>query len=155
MAGVIQQDAATAGITKGYTVQLTTKGQPVEVTAAALNDVLGCFTGLKATAEGTTLTYAYDFGIVGIKRDTAGWVVTAKVQGEGAAPAGFAKGNAYVLSVTAGGTEKKVQLTGESGVDETSAATGTVELRVPDTALEGVGDGFTLGVSVSRNAPAQ
>ena len=152
IADIIQQDATTAGITKGYTVQLTTKGQPVEVTADALNDVLGCFTNLTATAEGSVLTYAYDFGIVGIKRDTAGWVVTAKVQGENAAQAGFAKGNYYVLSVTAGGSEKKVQLTGESGVNETSAATGTVELTVPDTALEGVGDGFTLGVSVSRTA---
>lgn len=155
----LRQAAAKEGITNGnYTVQLRTKGGQTTIAspdAAALNDVLGCFTDLKATAEGTTLTYAYDFGIVGIKRNTTGdgWVVTAKVQGEGAAPAGFAKGNAYVLSVTAGGTEKKVQLTGESGVDETSAATGTVELTVPDTLLEGVGDGFTLGVSVSRNAP--
>ena len=68
IANGIQQDATTAGITKGYTVQLTTKGQPVKVTADMLNDVLGCFTGLKATAnaEGTTLTYVYDFGVVAI-----------------------------------------------------------------------------------------
>lgn len=161
----LRQAAAKEGITNGnYTVQLRTKGGQTTIAspdAATLNDVLGCFTGLKATAnaEGTTLTYAYDFGIVGIKRNTTGdgWVVTAKVQGEGAAQAGFAKDNYYVLSVTAGGSEKKVQLTGESSVDETSAATGTVELTVPDTALEGLtlDDGFTLGVSVSRTAPAQ
>lgn len=160
VAEAIQQAAQNAGIeNKGYIVRLTTGGQSVDVTAATLNDVLWCFTGLKATASAdkATLTYAYDFGIVGIKRNTTGdgWVVTAKVQGENAAQAGFAKGNYYVLSVTAGGSEKKVQLTGESGVNETSAATGTVELTVPDTALEGVGDGFTLGVSVSRTAPAQ
>ncbi len=158
----LRQAAAKEGITNGnYTVQLRTKGGQTTIAspdAATLNDVLGCFTGLKATAnaEGTTLTYAYDFGIVGIKRNTTGdgWVVTAKVQGEGAAQAGFAKDNYYVLSVTAGGSEKKVQLTGESSVDETSAATGTVELTVPDTALEGLtlDDGFTLGVSVSRTA---
>lgn len=155
----LRQAAAKEGITNGnYTVQLRTKGGQTTIAspdAATLNDVLGCFTNLTATAEGSVLTYAYDFGVVGIKRNTTGdgWVVTAKVQGEGAAQAGFAKGNAYVLSVTAGGTEKKVQLTGESGVDETSAATGTVELTVSGTLLEGVGDGFTLGVSVSRNAP--
>ena len=154
----LRQAAAKEGITNGnYTVQLRTKGGQTTIAspdAATLNDVLGCFTGLKATAnaEGTTLTYAYDFGIVGIARTAEGWVVTAKVQGENAAQAGFAKGNYYVLSVTAGGSEKKVQLTGESGVDETSAATGTVELTVPDTLLEGVDDGFTLGVSVSRTA---
>ena len=156
----LRQAAAKEGITNGnYTVQLRTKGGQTTIAspdAATLNDVLGCFDNLTATADTdkTTLTYAYDFGIVGIARNDAktGWVVTAKVQGENAAQAGFAKGNAYVLSVTAGGTEKKVQLTGESGVDETSAATGMVELTVPDTALEGVGDGFTLGVSVSRTA---
>ena len=160
VAAVIQQAAQTAGIeNKGYTVRLMTKEQSVDVTADMLNDVLGCFTNLTATASAdkATLTYAYDFGIVGIARNAEnnGWVVTAQVRQEGNDNAGFAKGNYYVLSVTAGGSEKKVQLTGESGVGETSAATGTVELAVPDTALEGLtlDDGFTLGVSVSRNAP--
>lgn len=160
VATAIQQAAKNAGIeNKGYAVQLRTKGGQTTIAspdAETLNDVLGCFDNLTATADTdkTTLTYAYDFGIVGIARNDAktGWVVTAKVQGEGAAQAGFAKGNAYVLSVTAGGTEKKVQLTGESGVNEANITTGTVELTVPDTALEGVGDGFTLGVSVSRTA---
>ena len=143
IANVIQQDATTAGITKGYTVQLTTKGQPVEVTADMLNDVLGCFIGLKATAnaEGTTLAYAYDFGIVGIKRDTNGWVVTAKVQGEGAAPAGFAEGNAYTLTVN--GTEVSV-------VNATVNEGGTVTLPLADSAVQG--DDFTLGVKVGRPA---
>lgn len=143
----IQQDATTAGITKGYTVQLTTKGQPVEVTAAALNDVLGCFTGLKATAnaEGTTLTYAYDFGIVGVKRDTNGWVVTAKVQGANA-EAGFAKGNDYTLTVN--GTEVSV-------AGATVGEGGTVTLPLPGDKV--TGDAVTLGVKVSRRAqtPAQ
>ena len=153
--------ASDAGITGTYAVAITTGGATVQVTTAEaatqLQEVLECFTGLTLKGDSTsnTVTVVYDFGVVGIKRNTTGdgWVVTAKVQGEGAAQAGFAKGNAYVLSVTAGGTEKKVQLTGESGVDETSAATGTVELTVSGTLLEGVGDGFTLGVSVSRNAP--
>ena len=146
---VIQKDAATAGITKGYTVQLTTKGQPVEVTADMLNDVLGCFTDLKATAnaEGTTLTYAYDFGIVGIKRNTTGdgWVVTAKVQGANA-EAGFAADNVYTLTVN--GTEVSV-------AGATVGEGGTVTLPLPDTAVSG--DAVTLGVKVSRPAqtPAQ
>ena len=155
----LNKAATEAGITGEYDVAITTKGEPVQVADAAdvarLQEVLDCFTGV-ATGDSAsnTVTVAYDFGIVGIKRNTTGngWVVTAKVQGENAAQAGFAKGNYYVLSVTAGGSEKKVQLTGESGVNETSAATGTVELTVPDTTLEGVGDGFTLGVSVSRTA---
>ena len=93
----LRQAAAKEGITNGnYTVQLRTKGGQTTIAspdAATLNDVLGCFTGLTATADGTTLTYAYDFGIVGIKRNTTGdgWVVTAKVQGANA-EAGFAKG---------------------------------------------------------------
>lgn len=157
IANGIQQDATTAGITKGYTVQLTTKGQPVEVTADMLNDVLGCFTGLKATAnaEGTTLTYAYDFGVVGIKRNTTdnGWVVTAKVQGEGAAQAGFVEGNAYALTVKVPGETGSGRNVNVQTVDETAAATGTVELTVPDTALQDLGDEpFTVGVSVSRTA---
>ncbi len=148
--------AEQVGITGEYAVAITTGDATVPVTTAEaatqLQEVLECFTGLtlKASTEGgNTVTVVYDFGIVGIKRNTTGdgWVVTAKVQGENAAQAGFAAGNYYVLSVTAGGSEKKVQLTGE-----TSAATGTVELTVPDTLLEGVDDGFTLGVSVSRTA---
>ena len=153
--------AEQAGITGEYAVAITTGDATVQVTTAEaatqLQEVLECFTGLtlKASTEGgNTVTVVYDFGITGIKRNTTGdgWVVTAKVQGENAAQAGFAKGNAYVLSVTAGGTEKKVQLTGESGVDETNITSGTVELTVPDAALEGVGEPFTLGVSVSRTA---
>lgn len=143
IADIIQQDATTAGITKGYTVQLTTKGQPVEVTADMLSEVLGCFTGLKATAnaERTTLTYAYDFGIVGIARTAEGWVVTAKVQGEGAAPAGFAEGNAYTLTVN--GTEVSV-------ANATVNEGGTVTLPLADSAVQG--DDFTLGVKVARPA---
>lgn len=156
IAEAIQQAAETAGLTKAYTVQLTTKGQPVEVTADMLNDVLGCFTNLTATAEGSVLTYAYDFGVVGVKRNTAdnGWVVTAKVQGENA-EAGFAEGNAYALTVKVPGETGSERIVNVTTVNETSITSGTVELTVPDTALEGVGDGFTLGVSVSRNAPAQ
>ena len=149
IAEVIQQDAATAGITKGYTVQLTTKGQSVEVTAEALNDVLGCFIGLKATAnaERTTLTYAYDFGIVGVKRnaDGDGWVVTAKVQGANA-EAGFADGNVYTLTVNGEETTVTGATVGEGG---------TVTLPLPGD--EVTGDAVTLGVKVSRPAqtPAQ
>ncbi len=140
IANGIQQDATTAGITKGYTVQLTTKGQPVEVTADMLNDVLGCFTNLTATAEGSVLTYAYDFGIVGIKRNTNGWVVTAKVQGANA-EAGFAEGNVYTLTVN--GTEVSV-------ANATVNEGGTVTLPLADSAVQG--DDFTLGVKVSRPA---
>lgn len=145
----IRRAAAEAGVTDGnYTVQLTTKGQPVEVTADMLNDVLGCFTNLTATAEGSVLTYAYDFGVVGIKRNTTdnGWVVTAKVQGEGAAPAGFAEGNAYTLTVN--GTEVSV-------ANATVNEGGTVTLPLADSAVQG--DDFTLGVKVSRpeQTPAQ
>ena len=123
-----------------------------------LSEVLGCFTGLKATAnaEGTTLTYAYDFGIVGIKRDTAGWVVTAKVQGEGAAQAGFAEGNAYALTVKVPGETGSERNVNVQTVNETNITFGTVELTVPDAALQDLGDEpFTVGVSVSRTAPAQ
>lgn len=155
IADVIQQDATTAGITKSYTVQLTTKGQPVEVTADMLNDVLGCFTGLKATAnvEGTTLTYAYDFGITGIKRTAEGWVVTAKVQGENAAQAGFAAGNAYALTVKVPGETGSERIVNVTTVDDANIGSGTVELTVPDAALQDLGDEpFTVGVSVSRTA---
>lgn len=148
IAEAIQQAAETAGLTKAYTVQLTTKGQPVEVTADVLNDVLGCFTNLTATAEGSVLTYAYDFGIVGVKRNTAdnGWVVTAKVQGANAG-AGFAEGNVYTLTVN--GEEVSV-------TDATVGEGGTVELTLPDSAVQGDGP-LTLGVKVSRPAqtPAQ
>ena len=149
--------ASDAGITGTYAVAITTGDATVQVTTAEaatqLQEVLECFTGLTLKGDSTsnTVTVVYDFGIVGIKRNTTdnGWVVTAKVQGENAAQAGFAAGNYYVLSVTAGGSEKKVQLTGE-----TSAATGTVELTVPDAVLQDLtlDDGFTLGVSVSRTA---
>lgn len=144
----IRRAAAEAGFTDGdYTVQLTTKGQPVEVTADMLNDVLGCFTGLKATAnaEGTTLTYAYDFGIVGVKRDTNGWVVTAKVQGANA-EAGFADGNVYTLTVNGEETTVTGATVGEGG---------TVTLPLADTEVQG--DAVTLGVKVARpeSTPAQ
>ena len=145
----IRRAAAEAGVTDGnYTVQLTTKEQTSAATAATLNDVLGCFTNLTATAEGSVLTYAYDFGIVGIKRNTTGdgWVVTAKVQGENAAQAGFAKGNAYTLTVN--GTEVSV-------ANATVNEGGTVTLPLADSAVQG--DDFTLGVKVSRpeQTPAQ
>ena len=160
IAEAIQQAAETAGLTKAYTVQLTTKGQPVEVTADMLNDVLGCFTNLTATAEGSVLTYAYDFGVVGIKRNTTdnGWVVTAKVQGENAAQAGFAKGNAYVLKVTVPGEtgSERIVNVPAANVSEANITTGTVELAVSDADLQDLGDEpFTVGVSVSRTAPAQ
>lgn len=143
IADIIQQDATTAGITKGYTVQLTTKGQPVEVTADALNDVLGCFTGLKPTAEGTKLTYAYDFGIVGVKRNTTdnGWVVTAQVQGAPGAAAGFAEGNVYTLTVNGAPAADASATVGENG---------TVTFTVPDASV--AGETCTLGVKVARPA---
>lgn len=154
----LRQAAAKEGITNGnYTVQLRTKGGQTTIPspdADALNDVLGCFTDLKPTAEGTTLTYAYDFGIVGIKRNTTGdgWVVTAKVQGAGGAVAGFAEGNAYTLKVTVPGETGSERNVNVQTVDEGNIGSGTVELTVPDAALQGVDDGFTLGVSVSRTA---
>ena len=146
----IRRAAAEAGVKGAYTVQLTTKGQSVEVTAEALNDVLGCFIGLKATAnaERTTLTYAYDFGIVGVKRnaDGNGWTVTAKVQGAAGAKAGFAEGNVYTLTVNGEETTVTGATVGEGG---------TVTLPLPGD--EVTGDAVTLGVKVSRPAqtPAQ
>lgn len=134
----LRQAAAKAGITNGdYTVQLTTGGgKSVEATAAALNDVLGCFTGLTATAdaEKTTLTYAYEFGIVGIKRNTANtsWEVTVKVTGAGGAAAGFAKRNVYTVN------EETV-----ASPDETQAAQGVVVLPVTGELKE-------VSVSVAR-----
>ena len=107
--------AEQAGITGEYAVAITTGDATVPVTTAEaatqLQEVLECFTDLtlKASTEsGNTVTVVYDFGIVGIKRNTTGdgWVVTAKVQGEGAAQAGFAEGNAYTLTVN--GTEVSV-----------------------------------------------
>lgn len=157
--------ATEAGFTGEYAVAITTGGATVQVTTAEaatqLQEVLDCFTGLtlKASTEGgNTVTVVYDFGVVGIKRNTSGdgWVVTAKVQGENAAPAGFAAGNYYVLSVTTGetGSERRVVV---QTVDESNIGTGTVVLTLPDTALEGVGEPFTLGVKVSRpeQTPAQ
>lgn len=150
----VRQAARDAGIKGAYTVQLKTGEKAVAAAVDTLSEVLECFTGLKATAnaEGTTLTYAYDFGVVGVKRNTAdnGWVVTAKVQGANA-EAGFAEGNAYTLSVKTGSTERNVNV---QTVDESAAATGTVELTLTDTDLGGLtlDDGFTLGVSVSRTA---
>ena len=98
----LRQAAAKEGITNGnYTVQLTTGGkQPVEATAATLNDVLGCFTGLTATvsADKATLTYAYEFGISGVQRTAEGWEVVVKVTGAGGAAAGFAEGNVYTVN---------------------------------------------------------
>lgn len=154
--------AEQAGFTGEYAVAITTGDATVQVTTAEaatqLQEVLECFTGLtlKATVEGGNMvTVVYDFGVVGIKRNTTdnGWVVTAKVQGENAAPAGFAEGNAYTLKVTVPGETGSERNVSEAlTVNEANIATGTVELTVPDTLLEGVGDGFTLGVSVSRTA---
>lgn len=157
--------AENAGFTGEYAVAITTGGATVQVTTAEaatqLQEVLECFTGLtlKATVEGgNTVTVVYDFGVVGIKRNTTGdgWVVTAKVQGENAVQAGFAEGNAYALTVKVPGETGSERNVNVQTVDESAAATGTVELTVPDTALEDLGDEpFTLGVSVSRTAPAQ
>ncbi len=145
----IRRAAAEAGVTDGnYTVQLTTKEQTSAATAATLNEVLGCFTNLTATAEGSVLTYAYDFGIVGIKRNTTGdgWVVTAKVQGENAAQAGFAAGNVYTLTVNGAPAADASATVGENG---------TVTFTVPDASV--AGETCTLGVKVSRpeQTPAQ
>ena len=143
----LRQAAAKEGITNGnYTVQLRTKGGQTTIAspdAATLNDVLGCFTGLTATADGTTLTYAYDFGIVGIKRNTTGdgWVVTAKVQGANA-EAGFAKGNVYTLTVNGAPAADASATVGENG---------TVTFTVPDASV--AGETCTLGVKVSRPEP--
>lgn len=146
--------AEQAGITGEYAVAITTGGETVTVTTAEaatqLQEVLECFTGLtlKATVEGGNMvTVVYDFGVVGIKRDTAGWVVTAKVQGENAAPAGFAEGNAYTLTVN--GEEVSV-------TDATVGEGGTVTLPLADTEVQGDGP-LTLGVKVSRpeQTPAQ
>lgn len=119
----LRQAAAKEGITNGnYTVRLTTGGeQPVEATAATLNDVLGCFTGLTATASAdkATLTYAYDFGISGVWRTTDGWKVVVKVTGAGGATAGFAEGNVYTVN----------EVTVESP-DVSQAAQGEVVLSV-------------------------
>lgn len=101
----LRQAAAKEGITNGnYTVQLRTKGGQTTIAspdADALNDVLGCFTGLTATASAdkATLTYAYEFGIVDVVRRTAdGWEVVVKVTGAGGTDAGFAAGNVYRIN---------------------------------------------------------
>lgn len=153
--------AEQAGITGEYAVAITTGDATVQVTTAEaatqLQEVLECFTGLtlKASTEGgNTVTVVYDFGVVGIKRNTTGdgWVVTAKVQSEGAAQAGFAEGNAYTLKVKVPGETGSERIVNVTTVDEANIGSGTVELTVPDAALEGVGEPFTLGVSVSRTA---
>ena len=149
VATAIQQAAKNAGIeNKGYAVQLRTKGGQTTIAspdAETLNDVLGCFDNLTATADTdkTTLTYAYDFGIVGIKRNTTGdgWVVTAKVQGEGAAQAGFAAGNVYTLTVNGAPAADASATVGENG---------TVTFTVPDASV--AGETCTLGVKVARPA---
>ena len=161
----LNKAASDAGIEGEYAVAITTGGATVQVTtpeaATQLQEVLECFTDLTLTAStegGNTVTVVYDFGVVGVKRTAEGWVVTAKVQGEGAAKAGFAKGNAYALTVKVPGetgSERNVNVPA-ANVSETNITSGTVELTVPDTALQGLGDEpFTLGVSVSRTAPAQ
>lgn len=143
----LRQAAAKEGITNGnYTVQLRTKGGQTTIAspdAATLNDVLGCFTNLTATAEGSVLTYAYDFGVVGIKRNTTGdgWVVTAKVQGAAGAEADFAAGNVYTLTVNGAPAADASATVGENG---------TVTFTVPDALV--AGETCTLGVSVSRTA---
>ena len=104
--------------------------------------MLECFTGLTLKGDSTsnTVTVVYDFGVVGVKRDTNGWVVTAKVQGANA-EAGFAEGNVYTLTVN--GTEVSV-------ANATVNEGGTVTLPLADSAVQG--DDFTLGVKVSRPA---
>lgn len=100
----LRQAAAKEGITNGnYTVQLRTKGGQTPIAspdADTLNDVLGCFTGLTATAsdDKATLTYAYEFGISGVRRTKTGWEVVVKVTGAGGATAGFAAGNDYTVN---------------------------------------------------------
>ena len=140
--------ASDAGITGTYNVAIKTGGTTVQVktaeAATQLQEVLECFTGLtlKATVEGGNMvTVVYDFGVVGIKRNTAdnGWVVTAKVQGANAAPAGFAAGNVYTLTVNGEETTVTGATVGEGG---------TVTLPLADSAEQG--DDFTLGVKVSR-----
>lgn len=135
----LRQAAAKEGITNGnYTVQLTTGGgQPVETTAATLNDVLGCFTGLTVTAndEKTMLTYAYEFGISGVRRTAEGWEVVVKVTGADGAPAGFAVGNVYTVKDA---TVKSL--------DVSKAAQGEVVLSVAGELKE---------VSVSVDRPAE
>ena len=139
VAAAIQQAAQSAGIeNKGYTVRLTTGGgKSVEATAAALNGVLGCFTGLTATASAdkATLTYAYEFGISGVRRTKTGWEVVVKVTGAGGTPAGFAAGNDYTVN---GATVESP--------DVSQAAQGEVVLSVTGELTE---------VSVSVDRPAE
>ena len=144
--------AEQAGITGSYTVSITTGGATVPVddaeAAALLQEILDCFTGLTfeqapaAQAEGETaptLAVAYEFGIAGVRRTADGWAVTAKVQGENAAQAGFAAGNAYTLTVN--GTEVPAEASGDE-------ASGTVTLTLPEASV--TGDTLTFGVKVSR-----
>lgn len=147
--------AEQAGITGEYDVAITTGGETVTVTTAEaatqLQEVLECFTGLtlKATVEGGNMvTVVYDFGVVGVKRNTAdnGWVVTAQVQGAPGAAAGFAEGNVYTLTVNGAPAADASATVGENG---------TVTFTVPDASV--AGETCTLGVKVSRpeQTPAQ
>ena len=137
----LRQAAAEAGITDGnYSVQLRTKGGQTTIAspdAETLNDVLGCFTGLTATASAdkATLTYAYEFGIVGVQRTADGWEVVVKVTGAGGADAGFAAGNVYTVN----------RATVESP-DVNKAEQGEVVLPVTEDQLK-------AGVSVSVARP--
>ena len=141
VAEAIQQAAQNAGIeNKGYTVQLTTKGGRTTIAspdAATLNDVLGCFTGLTATASAdkTTLTYAYEFGISGVRRTAeGGWEVVVKVTtGAEGATAGFAAENVYTVN---GAT------VASSDVSQTEA--GEVVLSVTEEQLK---DGVSVSVA--------
>ena len=128
VATAIQQAAQDAGIeNKGYAIRLMTKGQSVDVTAT-LNDVLRCFTGLTATASAdkTTLTYAYEFGISGVQRTAAdAWEVVVKVTGAGGVSAGFAEGNVYTVNGAI-----------VESPDESQAAQGEVVLPVTEEQLK-------------------
>ena len=138
----LRQAAAKEGITNGnYTVQLRTKGGQTTIPspdAAALNDVLGCFTGLTATASAdkATLTYAYEFGISGVRRTVDGWEVVVKVTGAEGATAGFAEGNVYTVKDA---TVKSL--------DVSKAAQGEVVLSVTGELKE-------VSVSVARQTTA-
>lgn len=142
VAEAIQQAAQNAGIeNKAYAIRLTTGGgrQTVDVTAATLNDVLGCFTGLKATASAdkATLTYAYEFGISGVQRTADRWEVVVKVTtGADDAPAGFAAGNVYRIN-------DEVVAASEASAQ---AAQGEVVLPVTEEQLK-------AGISVSVARP--
>ena len=144
----LNKAATEAGITGEYAVAITTGVETVTVTTAEavarLQEVLDCFTGV-ATGDSAsnTVTVAYDFGIVDIKRnaDGNGWTVTAKVQGAAGAEADFAAGNVYTLTVNGAPAADASATVGENG---------TVTFTVPDALV--AGETCTLGVSVSRTA---